>query len=159
MTIIEQMIYYCQEVQKTVYNNVSFTGINRIVTLRLLRVRVMITERDGVITAFTEGKRATAELTRMKGLSDADGIAENSYWEDEWFFLRTLVNQSGEKGLGTRLLDEVLDYCRQKKYSVLHIVHAYGGYRQKETEDWFISKGFKPLNYEKYNNGVLIFRG
>jgi hypothetical protein len=119
----------------------------------------MITERDGVITAFEEGKRAVAELTKMNALADADGKDENSFWEDKWFFFKILVNQSGEKGLGTKLLDEVLEYCKQKKYSILHVVNAYGGYGQKETEDWFISKGFKPLNCDKYNNGVLIWRG
>jgi hypothetical protein len=119
----------------------------------------MITEKDGLITASEEGKRAVAELTRMNGLSDADGNDENSFWEDKWYFFKILVNQSGEKGLGTRLLDEVLEYCKQKKYSIFHIVNAYGGYGQQETEDWFMSKGFKPLNYDKYKNGILIWRG
>ncbi len=119
----------------------------------------MITERDGLITVSEEGKRASAELTKMNSLPDLDGIAENSYWEGSWFFFSRLVNQSDEKGLGTRLLDEVLEYCKQKKYSILHTVHAYGGYGQKETEDWFISKGFQPLNYNKYKNSVLIWRG
>jgi hypothetical protein len=119
----------------------------------------MITEKDGIITAFTEGKRAAAELTKMRALADLDGIAENSFWEDKWFFFRILVNQSDEKGLGSKLLDEVLEYCRQKKYSILHIVNGYGGYGQKETEDWFMSRGFKPLNYAKYKNGILIWRG
>jgi hypothetical protein len=118
----------------------------------------MITERDGQITAFEEGKRAVAELTRLDSLADLDGIAENSFWEDKWFFFKRLVNQSGEKGLGTSLLDEVLAYCRQKKYSILHTVQAMGGYGQKETEDWFISRGFQPLNYTKYKNRVLIWR-
>lgn len=118
----------------------------------------MITEKNGQITAFEEGKRGVAELTRLDSLPDLDGIEENSFWEDNWFFFKQLVNQSGEKGLGTTLLDEVLEYCRQKKYSILHTVHAYGGYGQKETEDWFISKGFKPLNTNKYKNRVLIWR-
>ena len=119
----------------------------------------MIKEEDGVITAFEEGKRAIAELTKMNSLADLDGIAENSFWEDKWFFFKRLVNQTDERGLGTKLLNEVLEYCRQNKYSILNTVNAYGGFKQKETEDWFISKGFKPLNYNKYKNSVLIWRG
>jgi hypothetical protein len=118
----------------------------------------MITERDGLITAYEEGKRAAAELTRMNSLADLDGIAENSFWEGRWFFFKRLVNQSDEKGLGSRLLDEILGYCKQKQYCILHTVNAYGGYGQKETEDWFISRGFQPLNYNKYKNRVLIWR-
>jgi hypothetical protein len=118
----------------------------------------MIKEQDGIITAFEEGKKASAELTKINSLGDLDGIAENSFWEDKWFFFKKLLNQSGEKGLGTTLLDEVLEYCRKKQYSILHTVKAYGGYGQKETEEWFISKGFKPLNYNKYKNTVLIWR-
>jgi hypothetical protein len=118
----------------------------------------MITEKDGVISAFTEGKNASAELTRLNSLADLDGIAENSFWENKWYFFKRLVNQSTEKGLGAPLLDEVLAYCRKNRYSILHTVKAYGGYGQKETEDWFISKGFAPLNYPKYKNTILIWR-
>jgi hypothetical protein len=118
----------------------------------------MITEKDGLITAFEEGKSGVAELSRLQSLADLDGVDENSFWEGHWFFFKRLVNQSGEKGLGTNLLVEVLAYCGQKKYSILHTVNAYGGYGQKETEDWFISKGFKPLNVNKYKNNVLIWR-
>lgn len=118
----------------------------------------MITEKDGVIAAIEEGRNASAELTKINSLGDLDGIVENSFWEDKWYFFKKLINQSGEKGLGTALLDEVLEYCRQKKYSILHTVTGIGGYSQQETEDWFLSKGFKPLNYKKYNNTILIWR-
>jgi hypothetical protein len=138
-------------VQYSFFENSDFDSCNQ-------GIGKMITERDGQITAFEEGKRAGAELTRLNSLGDLDGIDENSFWEGNWFFFKSLVNQSGEKGLGSSLLDEVLEYCRQKKYSILHTVRAYGGYGQKETEDWFISKGFKPLNFAKYKNMVLIWR-
>lgn len=117
----------------------------------------MITESNGLITAFEEGKRVVAELTRMKTQRVMDGVKGGTLWEKDWFFFTRLVNQSGEKGLGTKVLDEVLEYCKQNKYSIFHTVRAYGGYGQKETEDWFISKGFKPLDYNKYGNRVLVF--
>ena len=116
----------------------------------------MITERNGTITAFEEGKRVVAELTKMNTQRVMDGIIGGTLWERDWFFFTRLVNQSGEKGLGSKILDEVLEYCKQKKYSIFHIVRAYGGYGQKETEDWFISKGFKPLDYDKYKNRILV---
>ena len=101
---------------------------------------VTITEIADNITAHIPDVRATAELTRLNNSEAISfGLEPNN-----WFWFNRLINQSGEPGIGTLLLDKVLEYCSVKNYSIVNQVNAYGDISQKELEDWYIRKGFTP---------------
>ncbi|GAI53438.1 unnamed protein product, partial [marine sediment metagenome] len=103
------------------------------------------------ITAHISGIRATAELSRLaKAEVTMFGLEPNN-----WFWFNRLINQSGIPRIGTLLLNKVLEYCSVKNYSILNQVNAYGDISQKELEDWYIRKGFTPVNYKKYKNMLL----
>ncbi len=112
---------------------------------------VTITEYMDNITAHISGVRATAELSVL-GQSGAEtfGLEPN-----HWLWFNRLINQSGIPHVGTLLLDKVLEYCKEKGYSIINQVSAYGAISQKELEDWYIRKGFTPVEYEKYGNTFL----
>ncbi len=112
---------------------------------------VKIVELEGNITAHISGVRATAELTRL----GESGTAAFGLEPDTWFWFNRLINQSGEPNIGTLLLDKVLEYCREKDYSIANQVSAYGDISQKDLEDWYIRKGFTPVDYKKYGNAFL----
>lgn len=112
---------------------------------------VIITEVGDNITAHIPDVRASAELSSLaKSEVIMFGLEPNS-----WFWFNRLINQSGIPRMGTLLLDEVLRYCKEKKYSILNQVNAYGDISQKELEDWYIRKGFTPVNYKRYGNTLL----
>ena len=112
---------------------------------------VTITEIADNITAHIPDVRATAELTRLNNSEAISfGLEPNN-----WFWFNRLINQSGEPGIGTLLLDKVLEYCSVKNYLIVNQVNAYGDVSQKELEDWYIRKGFTPVNYDKYGNALL----
>lgn len=112
---------------------------------------VIITEIEGNITAHIPDVRAVAELSSLdKSEAIMFGLEPNI-----WYWFNRLINQSGIPRIGTLLLDEVLKYCKEKEYSILNQVNAYGDISQQELEDWYIRKGFAPVNYEKYGNALL----
>lgn len=115
--------------------------------------RVTITEYVGRISAVIPGERASADLSSIEPelliSFGIDRIAKG------WYFFNRLINQSGKPGLGTLLLDRVLAFCKEHNYSILNQVSAYGNLSQAELERWYISKGFKPVNYKMYKNSVL----
>ena len=112
---------------------------------------VVITEIVGNITAHIPDVRATAELSSLANHeATMFGLEPN-----KWLWFNRLINQSGIPRIGTLLLDEVLKYCKGKNYSILNQVNAYGDISQKELEDWYIRKGFTPVDYEKYGNMLL----
>lgn len=112
---------------------------------------VVITEIMGNITAHIPDVRATAELSSIANHEVIMfGLVPNN-----WFFFNRLINQSGIPHIGTLLLDEVLKYCSEKNYSILNQVNAYGDISQKELEDWYMRKGFTPVDYKKYGNALL----
>jgi len=97
------------------------------------------------------GIRATAELTKL-AQSEAAVFGLES---DTWLWFNRLINQSGIPRVGTLLLDGVLKYCGEKNYSIVNQVNAYGTISQKELEDWYIRKGFTPVDYKKHGNALL----
>jgi len=112
---------------------------------------VVITEIEGNITAHIPDVRATAELSSIgKAEVVMFGLEPNN-----WYWFNRLINQSGEPRIGTLLLDGVLKYCKERNYSILNQVNAYGDISQKELEDWYIRKGFTPVNHKKYGNMLL----
>ena len=112
---------------------------------------VVVTEIEGNVTAHISGVRATAELSRLSQSEAASfGLEPNN-----WLWFNRLINQSGIPHVGTLLLDKVLKYCRGKNYSIVNQVSAYGAISQKELEDWYIRKGFTPVDYKKYRNTLL----
>lgn len=112
---------------------------------------VTIVEIEGNITAHIPDVRATAELTSLPPHEAIMlGLEPN-----HWLFFNRLINQSGIPRIGTLLLDEVLKYCKEKKYSIVNQVNAYGDISQSELEDWYMRKGFIPVDYKKYGNSVL----
>lgn len=115
--------------------------------------KVTITESDGHISAFIPGERASADLSAIEPeLLINFGIGRIA---KGWYFFNRLINQSGKQGLGTLILDKVLAYCQEHGYSILNQVNAYGNLNQAQLERWYISKGFKPVNYKMYKNSVL----
>lgn len=103
------------------------------------------------ITVSIPDVRALAELSVLApsdvSLYDLD--------PDSWLWFNRLINQSGIPRVGTLLLDAVLNYCKEKNYSILNQVNAYGDISQKKLEDWYIRKGFTPVDYGKYGNALL----
>ncbi len=112
---------------------------------------VKITEVEGSITAYIPGIRATAELSKLTRLD----VKEFGLESNNWYWFNRLINQSGIPHVGTLLLDGVLEYCEENKYSILNQVSAYGDISQKELENWYIRKGFVPVSYKKYGNALL----
>jgi len=112
---------------------------------------VIITEIEGSITAYIPDVRATAELSSLS----RPEVIMFGLESNNWYWFNRLINQSGIPRIGTLLLDEVLKYCKEKKYSILNQVNAYGDISQKELEDWYIRKGFTPVNHERYGNTLL----
>jgi len=116
---------------------------------------VTVNEYGGNITATIRGKRATAELSVMDDkMIEATGVPKDG----KWIWFNRLVNNTGEEGIGIKLLDAVLGYCREHQYAILNNVNAYGKIPQDELEAWYMRKGFVPLDYKQYGNGVLIWR-
>jgi len=113
--------------------------------------RVVVTEVEGNITARIPGVRAVAELTRLTPSEAATFGLE----PDSWLWFNRLINQSGMPRIGTLLLDEVMRYCGERGYSIANQVNAYGDISQEELEDWYIRKGFSPVDYGKYGNAFL----
>jgi len=113
--------------------------------------KVMVTEIGGNISAHIPNIRAVAELSRLS----QEGAAFFSLEPDNWFWFNRLINQSGIPRIGTLLLDKVLEYCREKNYSIVNQVSAYGAIRQRDLENWYIHKGFTPVDYKKYGNTLL----
>ncbi len=112
---------------------------------------VEITELGNGITAHIPGLMARAELSRL----DESGVATYGLEPDSWFWFNRLINQSEYPHIGTLLLDEVLGYFRRKNYSIVNQVNAYGDISQKDLEDWYIRKGFTPVDYGKHGNALL----
>lgn len=112
---------------------------------------VVVTEVEENITAHMPGIRATAELTRLSPSEAASfGLEANN-----WLWFNRLINQSGIPRVGTLLLDGVLGYCKEKNYSIVNQVNAYGAVSQQDLESWYIRKGFTPVDYKKYGNTLL----
>lgn len=112
---------------------------------------VVITEIEGNITAHIPGVRAVAELSKL----DQYGVTLYGLGPSNWLWFNRLINQSGIPRVGTLLLDEVLRYCGEKDYSIVNQVSAYGAVSQRELEDWYIRKGFTPVDYKKHGNTLL----
>jgi len=112
---------------------------------------VVVTEIGDGITAYIPGVRATAELTRLRQSEAAKFGLE----PDVWFWLNRLINQSGIPRVGTLLLDEVLEHCGRRGYSIMLLVSAYGDISQQDLENWYMRKGFTPIDYESYGNASL----
>lgn len=110
-----------------------------------------VSEIYGNITVSMLGVRAVAELSVL----DPSGAALYGVDPDNWLWFNRLINQSGIPRVGSLLLDAVLNYCKEKSYSILNQVSAYGNVKQKELEGWYIRKGFSPVNYKKYGNALL----
>lgn len=110
-----------------------------------------VSEIYGNITVSIPGVRAAAELSVL----DPSGAALYGVDPDNWLWFNRLINQSGIPRVGTLLLDAVLNYCREKNYSIINQVSAYGDVKQRELEGWYIRKGFSPVNYKKYGNALL----
>lgn len=110
-----------------------------------------VTEYMDNVTVHIPGVRATAELSKL-GRSGAEtfGLEPN-----EWLWFNRLINQSGIPRVGTLLLDKVLEYCEEKNYPIANQVSAYGDINQQELENWYIRKGFVPVDYKKYGNSFL----
>lgn len=111
----------------------------------------IVSEIQGNITARIEGVRAVAELSVLS----PSELPMFGLEPDNWLWFNRLINQSGIPRVGTLLLDAVLKYCKEKGYSILNQVSAYGDIKQKALEDWYISKGFTPVDYKKYGNTLL----
>jgi hypothetical protein len=112
---------------------------------------VVMTEIEGSVRAYIPGVRAVAELSRLTPPEAALYDLE----PNNWLWFNRLINQSGIPRIGTLLLDKVFSYCEEKGYSILNEVNAYGAISQKELEDWYIRKGFTPVDYKKYGNKLL----
>ena len=112
---------------------------------------VTITEYMDNITAHIPGIRETAELSQLGQLGTEIYGLEPKHWL--WF--NRLINQSGIPHVGTLLLDKVLEYCKEKNYSIANQVSAYGDISQQDLENWYIRKGFVPVDYSKYGNAFL----
>ncbi len=113
---------------------------------------VVVTEIGNSISAHIPDVRATAELSK---LTQYEAITLYGLGQGEWYWFNRLINQSGIPRMGTLLLDAVLEYCKKRSYSILNQVNAYGDIGQKELEDWYIRKGFTPVDYGKYKNALL----
>ena len=113
---------------------------------------VTIVEVGDSISAHIPDIRATAELSK---LTQYEYETLYGLTSGTWFWFNRLINQSGIPNLGTLILDKVLEYCQGKNYSILNQVSAYGGLSQKDLEDWYIRKGFTPVDYKKYGNALL----
>ncbi len=112
---------------------------------------VTVAEYGDNITVHIAGIRATAELTKL-GKSGAEVF---SLEPNNWLWFNRLINQSGIPNIGTVLLDKVLEYCRERGYSIANQVSAYGDISQHELEDWYIRKGFTPIDVDKYGKAFL----
>jgi len=117
---------------------------------------IIVVDHVEGITVRVQGKRAVAELTQLTSspLTGQDAHLPEGHWL--WF--NRLINQSGEPGLGGRLLDRLLEYCQEAGYSIFNTVNAYDHTKQHSLERWYMKKGFKPLNPEVFGNGVLIWQ-
>ncbi len=112
---------------------------------------VIIFEYGGNITAHIKGIRATAELSEL----GQSGVETFGLGPGNWLWFNRLINQSDIPHMGTVLLDKVLEYCKDKNYSIANQVSAYGDISQHDLEDWYIRKGFTPVDYGKYGNAFL----
>ncbi len=112
---------------------------------------VTVAEYSGNITVHIQGIRASASLSKL-GESGAETFGLEP---DNWLWFNRLINQSEILGIGTMLLDKVLEYCQEKGYSIANQVSAYGDLSQRDLEDWYIRKGFIPVNASKYGNAFL----
>ncbi len=112
---------------------------------------VVIFEHGGNITAHIKGIRATAELSEL----GQTGVEAYNLGQGNWLWFNRLINQSEVPHIGTVLLDKVLEYSKEKDYSIVNQVSAYGDISQKDLEDWYIRKGFTPVDSDKYGNAFL----
>ncbi len=142
-------------VQNTYYSDNPTLMMYRLKNTNLELPEVVITEIGGNITAHMSGIRATAELSRLLAPEAVSFDLE----PDNWLWFNRLINQSGIPRVGSLLLDRVLEYCGEKSYSIVNQVSAYGAISQKELEDWYIRKGFSPVDYKKYGNTLLKWEG
>jgi len=113
---------------------------------------VVVLESPESITVTIRGKRVRAEISPLIA-----GFGELDLPSGKWWFFNRLINETGEKGLGGVVLDELLKYCQDKGYSILNTVNAYGGMPQKVLENWYISKGFKAFDHKRFKNTLLIW--
>lgn len=113
-----------------------------------------VSEVQDNITVRIPGIRAAAELSVLEPYF----VTTYDLPEGNWFWFNRLINQSGIPHIGTLLLDTVLNYFRENDYSILNSVHAYGRIKQKELENWYLSKGFVPVDRKKYGNALLKWR-
>ena len=113
----------------------------------------LIETEDGLRVLLEE--RASATLSWL----DPDELLPGlDLGPGKWLWFNRLINQSGKPRLGTLLLDAVLAHCEKNHYSILNEVNAYGALSQKDLEKWYMSKGFKPVDYKKYGNKLLVWR-
>ena len=119
-----------------------------------MTTEIELIEISNGLTIYIPEERASATLTRM----DYEIYKHWKLEPGEWFFFNRLINQSGKPGLGSKMLNKILAYCQEHKYSILNTVNAYGSIKQKDLEHWYISKGFSPLNPKMFKNSVLIWR-
>lgn len=116
---------------------------------------VIVVETEDGVSARMPGIRASAELSKLPQYEAVLlGLEPNN-----WLWFNRLINQSGIPKVGGLLLDGVLEYCRQKNYCIVNHVSAYGAISQKELEDWYIRKGFTPVDFKKYGNVLLKWQG
>jgi len=112
---------------------------------------VKITEIEGNVTAYIPGMRVRGELSRIDQATATDLGLE----PDNWLWFNRLISQSEIPRAGTKTLEKILEYCKEKNYSIVNQVNAYGDISQEDLENWYIRKGFTPVDYEKYGNTLL----
>ncbi len=112
---------------------------------------VIVAEYGDNINMHIQGIRASASLSKL----GESGAEEFGLEPDNWLWFNRLINQSGLPGIGTVLLDKVLEYCQEKGYSIANQVSAYGDLSQRNLEDWYIRKGFTPIDADKYGKAFL----
>jgi len=153
------MNYYSQQLISCIENVVllSITGIVMSVPKVLLQTLpkpILVETENGLQVSIPE-ERASATLSWLEPEFLFPGT---SLEPGKWLWFNRIINQSGKPYLGTILLDAVLSHCKKNRYSILNEVSAYGALSQKDLENWYISKGFRPLDYKKYGNKLLIWR-
>ena len=112
-------------------------------------------ESENGLQVFFAGERASATLSWLDPDLLFPGV---DLGPGKWLWFNRLINQSGKPRLGTMLLDAVLAHCEKNHYSILNEVSAYGALSQRDLEDWYMSKGFKPVDYKQYKNKLLVWR-
>jgi hypothetical protein len=113
---------------------------------------VVISETTDGISAYVPGQRASASLMFI-GRED---FGEVKLPPGQWLFWNRLINQSGIGGLGTLIFNEVVEYCKRRKYSILSEISPYGRMTKPKLIQLHMSKGFVYVNKREYGITLLM---